>query len=77
MGSGDFIPFDDFNSDDIFPNLTDVNNSSDMNFDDHNNLPNDTILSFNLTSLETNLINLKDFFNNSMVSYNPVHIYNS
>lgn len=73
VGSDDFLPFDDFNSGDIFPNLTDIANSyDDINFDEYNNLSNDTILSFNLTMLEINLTELQEISNNT-VSHYPVY----
>ena len=64
MGSDDFVPFDGFNHEDIFPSLDDVADFYDTDFDEYKNLTNDTILSFNLTELETNLTMLQGDFAN-------------
>ena len=60
-GSGngyDFLPFEDFDSNSIFPNLTDIENSYDIDFGEYKNLTNDTILSFSLEELESQLENV-------------------
>ena len=57
-GSGDgydFLPFEDFDRESIFPNLTDIENSYDIDFGEYKNLTNDTILSFSLEELGSQL----------------------
>ena len=63
VGTDEFLPFDGFNSGDIFPNLTDISGSYDFNFEGYKSFINDTILSFNLTELEANLMELQTAFN--------------
>ena len=57
MGTEDFQPFDSFNGDDIFPYLTDVNQSfNEVDFQEFEESINETeFLSFDLAELEANL----------------------
>ena len=60
IGNDDFLPFDGYNSDDIFPSLEEVMDFFNrINFNEYDNISNDTaILSFNITELQANLTNL-------------------
>ena len=73
MGGDSFLPFDGFNTEDIFPSLTDINGSyENVNFDEYENITNDTaILSFDLMELKDNLTTLQLFFNTT-VNHNTI-----
>ena len=62
VGSEDFVPFDGFNTDDIFPSLGDVSDFlGRVRFDEYENISiNASILSFNLTELQANLTNINE-----------------
>ena len=68
VGSDSFLPFDGFNSENVFPSLADVNSSYDtVNFDEYENITNSTtILSFDLMELKDNLTALQMIFNTTV-----------